>query len=264
MSHTTLTIPALYDYAKNHLNIDIFSGLTVPTAIDRDALIDCFLHRSAPFECVYPEPLYMQSAISTWAKVHARTFQKWVDALAIAYDPLNNYDRTEEMQESGMEARNRNHDNNINDNEFEASNGSVDRSGKNTASTVGATNDKTKIESTTTNSVSAFDSSGWSNADKSVVGSETNADGSSMQTTSGSDSDSTTSNDSRMNSKAVSDKGTDNESALNTVQRKLRAFGNIGVTTSQQMLQSELEVAAWNLYEHITDLFLDEFCVLLY
>lgn len=43
--------------------------------------------------------------------------------------------------------------------------------------------------------------------------------------------------------------------------RKGRAWGNIGVTTSQQMLQSELDVASWNLYEHITDIFLSEFIV---
>lgn len=40
-----------------------------------------------------------------------------------------------------------------------------------------------------------------------------------------------------------------------------RAYGNIGVTTSQQMLQAELDVASWNLYEHITDIFLSEFII---
>ena len=43
-----------------------------------------------------------------------------------------------------------------------------------------------------------------------------------------------------------------------------RAHGNIGVTTSQQMLQSELDIVAWNIYEHITDLFLQEFCLMVY
>lgn len=43
--------------------------------------------------------------------------------------------------------------------------------------------------------------------------------------------------------------------------RKGRAYGNIGVTTSQQMLQSELDIATFNLYEHITDIFLNEFVI---
>ena len=43
-----------------------------------------------------------------------------------------------------------------------------------------------------------------------------------------------------------------------------RLHGNIGVTTSQQMLESELQIAEWNLYEHITDLFLSEFIIPIY
>lgn len=43
-----------------------------------------------------------------------------------------------------------------------------------------------------------------------------------------------------------------------------RIHGNIGVTTSQQMLEAELKIAEWNLYEHITDLFLEEFVIPIY
>ena len=42
------------------------------------------------------------------------------------------------------------------------------------------------------------------------------------------------------------------------------AYGNIGITTSQQMLESELEVARWNLIEQITDMFIRDFCILVY
>lgn len=40
--------------------------------------------------------------------------------------------------------------------------------------------------------------------------------------------------------------------------------GNIGVTTSQQMLQSELDIAFFNLYDHIADLFVRDFCIAIY
>ena len=43
-----------------------------------------------------------------------------------------------------------------------------------------------------------------------------------------------------------------------------RIHGNIGVTTSQQMLQSELDLAYWNLYEKISALFLSEFVIPVY
>lgn len=43
-----------------------------------------------------------------------------------------------------------------------------------------------------------------------------------------------------------------------------RVHGNIGVTTSQQMLNQELDLGYWNLYQRITQLFLREFCIPVY
>lgn len=41
-------------------------------------------------------------------------------------------------------------------------------------------------------------------------------------------------------------------------------WGNIGVTTSQKMLQEELEIRKWNLYDFMSDKFVDECCVRVY
>lgn len=43
-----------------------------------------------------------------------------------------------------------------------------------------------------------------------------------------------------------------------------RIHGNVGVTTSQQMLQQELDLGYWNVYEKITELFLQEFVIPVY
>lgn len=45
---------------------------------------------------------------------------------------------------------------------------------------------------------------------------------------------------------------------------KGRIHGNIGVTTSQQMLLSELDLGYWNIYEKIADIFLTEFVLPIY
>lgn len=224
MSHSTMSLPAMYEFAKDVQNIDIFEGLTVPADIDRDTLIEWILHRSAPFEVTYPDATYMRFAVGTWSKVHQKTFQKWVDALNIKYDPLNNYDRTEESTDTGMEARS--------------------RGKKNDSSAISSNTDQTNTDSDVTNQVAPYDSASWNNSDKSTTGTTTSTNGSSLQSLQAGEKE--------------------QENALDSRSHKLRAFGNIGVTTSQQMLQSELDVDAWNLYEHITDLFLDEFCVLLY
>lgn len=40
--------------------------------------------------------------------------------------------------------------------------------------------------------------------------------------------------------------------------------GNIGVTTSSALLKEYLDVAKWNIYNQITDLFMCEFCIMVY
>lgn len=41
-------------------------------------------------------------------------------------------------------------------------------------------------------------------------------------------------------------------------------YGNIGVTTSQEMLKQELDIQKFNLIQQITDLFLTEYCIMVY
>lgn len=43
-----------------------------------------------------------------------------------------------------------------------------------------------------------------------------------------------------------------------------RVHGNIGVTTSQQMIQSERELVVFNLYDVIAESFIENFCLMVY
>lgn len=276
MSHSTMTIPALYDYAKNVLNIDIFQNLNVPADIDRATLIDWILFRSAPYEALYPNPEYMQGAVTAWSVVHQRTFTKWCEALAIHYDPLNNYDRTETFNETGIESATNSNDRtetdsrSVNNSTIDSGSMSETNAGKNNSTTIGSNQESTDNDSTTTNSVSAFDSAAWQDADKSVIAATTGTDASSMQATTGSDSNTSDTSDERFTANTTHDNSnisgaeSGQNDVMNSKNHRLRAFGNIGVTTSQQMLQAELDIDTWNVYEHITDMFIDEFCVLLF
>lgn len=61
---------------------------------------------------------------------------------------------------------------------------------------------------------------------------------------------------------------TENESGTSkrdlTHKRTGRAHGNIGVTTSQQMIQSEREVVMFNIYDIIAESFVENFCLMVY
>ena len=84
----------------------------------------------------------------------------------------------------------------------------------------------------TENKVSAYDADGYSNKEK-VDASANTAQG------------------------GVGDADSENH-------HRAHLYGNIGLTTSQQMLRDQLDIVQWNLYEHISDLFIEEFCILIY
>lgn len=57
-----------------------------------------------------------------------------------------------------------------------------------------------------------------------------------------------------------------NESGTDTYEdtRYSHQYGNIGVTSAQALFMRETEVARFNMYEHIADLFATEFCIMVY
>lgn len=207
MSSAKLTLIGCNAFFQN-IGDDLFKGLTLPEGLAKKTLTDNILLQGGEFEVVYSDPWALQNFISVWADREAATFQRWVDALAIEYAPLENYDRHEDWTDT------------------------LDSDG--TSRTTG-TND-TSTSGTVTTDVSAYDSSSYQPKDK-VTSSETI------------DNDTTENNTSTLD---------------NTGVHAGRIHGNIGVTTSQQMLESELDLGYWNIYSRITDMFLKEFCIMIY
>ena len=109
------------------------------------------------------------------------------------------------------------------------------------SSDVGSSSSNTsgKTDSTTTDKVSAYDG-----GDNLTTRDQTITDGTDSSQSSG--------------NTTMTRSGTDNG------KHSGRIHGNVGVTTSQQMLQSELDLGYWNVYEKITDLFLTEFVIPVY
>ena len=203
MSSAMMTILGLYQYGAYDQK-DLFQNMKIPAGIDRQDLIDNILEQGAAFEILYPDFEYLQFSIGAWSKRWYRTMDKWLKALTVQYDPLNNYDRHEEWT-----------DNDKVSGKTETSAG-VNTAGHDELSV-------TAYDSDQYHSKEKTDSSGTS---ESTGSSETNTDGTS--THSG------------------------------------HLYGNIGVTTSQEMLREELDVQKFNLIQQITDLFLTEFCIMVY
>lgn len=355
---------------------DLFKNLNVPEGIEKDTLTDNILLRGADFEVMYADPYFMQDAIGLWSRKWQRTFKKWVDALAIEYSPLENYDRIEDYTDTlnrGMMSSARkdsgntrtfdNQDKRTLDTQDKRTLDTEDEETLNTQNkrtldtteektldtqnkrtldtteektldtqnkrTLDTTEEKTldtqnqrtlDTTQTTERTVSAFDSSTYQPAEKTVTendgtdtmnntgtetitntgtdtmdntgtetvtntgtdtmdntGTETitntgtdtmDNSGTDTFTHSGTDTMDHTGTDTLDHTGTVKDEYGEGTSANETENSKTvhagRLHGNIGVTTSQQMLESELQIAEWNLYEHITDLFLSEFIIPIY
>ena len=255
MSSAKITTVGFYQY-MNAYNNDLFGLLNLPPGIDKDTLVNNIMLRGGEFEVVYSNPDFYKSAIGLWSNKHYRTFEKWINALNIDYNPLENYDRMEEWSDTGSR---------INTGTVSDS-GSHTNTGTQSTKTIGNDNFKGSGNSTSADEISAYNSNSFQNDKKNTTNSsnlsETNTTTNSTRTDNLTESNSNTRTDNL--SESNSNTRTDNLSEKTNSNRIGRAHGNIGVTTSQQMLQSELDIAKWNIYEQITDLFLSEFCIMVY
>ena len=234
MAQSKITLIGL----ENYLNPDksVFDNMVLPDGIEKDVLIGSIVLRCQEFELLYSDPDFMIDAVNIWSRKNYWTFDKWVKALNIQYDPLYNYDRTEEYTDTHAGDFNTSGNNN----------------GFNTRTdNLTITNNLTDTNDVTiTHSEKAFNDSNFVDSQKDVTDQD--------ETHTGTVNNSGTVSDNFYNQEGST--GTDNYTNIH----KARLFGNIGVTTSQQMLQSEFDVARWNMYEHIADLFCQEFCIMVY
>ena len=320
MSSAKFTLIGCEKYFS-HINQSLFDNLEVPSGITKSTLTDNILMRGGEFEVQYGNPEFIRSAIGIWSNKWMPTMTRWVNALAIEYNPLENYDRMEdwtdntarsdassELSSTGRNldrTENRTHDESEASNSEESSSASEDTETSESATysqsdaksatsdTDGATTfdrDKYNNPPTHTTKKSAYDQSTYSpyseetdsgkweeKTDSSMTSSES---GASSSESSGSSETGVTSSNSRIGSDSRAGSSSDSanidenedvstshdaSSAMNNDSvHSGRIHGNIGVTTSQQMLQQELDLGYWNIYEKITELFLQEFTIPVY
>ena len=99
MSSATLSILGLYQWGIADNN-DIFENMSLPDGIDKELVTNTILEQCAEFETIYPDFDYMKFSIGLWSKRWYHTFDKWYKDLQIEYNPIHNYDRTEEWTET--------------------------------------------------------------------------------------------------------------------------------------------------------------------
>lgn len=263
MSRYKMSLIGLERYEREN-GRSLFSNMVIPEEIDRNLMIDNIIMQAEEKELLYSDPDYLRYAIATWSRKNYWTFDKWVKAINIKYDPLNNYDRTEEWTDdhTGQNSRKKESEFENNGHDVTSSNAEDLREDNTSLQTIYNTN--VNVDQTVENKESAYNESTYTNKEKTDTDSDTKTTGDTVQRNTGYTRDVSSANSDMTRKDSGFTKDNENGEDIYQNIHTGHISGNIGVTTSQQMLQSELDIAKWNLYDQISDLFISEFCILVY
>lgn len=287
MPNARLTVKAMEKYLNETESKSIINtwDLTTPSDLyNKDVVLYTIMKRGGSLEVLEYDPdLFYTDCAMFWAKWR-RTVEKWVNALNITYNPLENYDRMEDSTDlenaNGGKTSTRSITETIegDTSNTRTLNTSTDTDGtvtdRKTGTETTVVDGETTTDVTTDEKVSAFDSSDYEPSKQTIVDGEGTEDTTTTVTynttntnttdttvaESGTITDVGTDDKTITTSETLSDEDTGNKTNTHTA----RLHGNIGVTTSQAMLQAELELQYWNLYDHIADLFIGEMTTRVY
>ena len=220
MSSAKLTLIGLFNYDHT-----LFDCLEMPEGVDHDLLIDSILMRGGEYEVIYPNPVFLKSAIGSWSKRWNPVIANWQKATTDmgSINPLENYDRYETWNDSSES------------HSTDVMNGSGTTHGVDTSNSSGSVSG--------TDTVSAYDSS-------SLVNNTGTSQNNNTNTNSSSDVSSITDTTSKADTNGSS-------------QHDAHIHGNIGVTTAGAMYREFYDIMSkyGNIYESIATIFLQAFVI---
>ena len=223
----------------NNYDNSLFDNLRFEN-VDHETMVNTILLNCGEFEVLYPNIETLKNMFTLFSNKWSRTVSKWVSALNTEYKPLENYDRYEKFGGSETELENGKETHLTNGNETITNNGNT------ILSRSGTDNNDTE------NKTSAFNANDYQPNEKTIT-----------QINYGS-SDKNDVNLSQTRTPNITEIRTPNIKRTRTPNLENHIHGNIGVITSQQMLESELQLQYWNLYNKISNLFMKEFCIMVY
>lgn len=227
----------------------IFDNMVIPSDINRNDLIDMLILDCRELTISIVSPSILKRAIELWSKKNIYYWNELQKTMHYEYNPIENYDRHE------VTTDNYSSDNTSNENGVRTTR----QTGTNTTTETGT---RTKVDSgskTTTDEldVSAFNSSTLEPREKHTI-TETPTD----YTTTETPNITTENTPDLISIENPNVTVKDNNKGMNKHESRIR--GNVGVTTSQQMILSQREVVDISLYNVIINSFKNEFCLLKY
>ena len=214
----------------------IFDLLVLPDGIDRDLTVNTILERVGKTPLAHPDPEHMKYYINVWSARRAPIWKKLLESTQFVYNPIHNYDRNEEITDTREET--------------------IDRTQNRTTTGTVTDTGSTNVTGDVTGNVASKHDVSAENATDYQADTRDNEDTTShntQETAVQAQSDTQTGED-------MTGKDTRSE----TYKHTSYMFGNIGVTTTQQMIEAEREVVQFSVIEFIADDFKNEFCLSVY
>lgn len=234
-----LSVLNLYNY-----NNRLFEKMVFPdgfSSSDKEVTINSILTECAELEIIYPDYNFMYSMIGTWSKLNLPEWARIYNASKLVYNPIENYNRTE--LETVKDSKNETH----------SGTDTSQASGQDGNSSFTSSTEKNSGSDTNTTQKTAYDSN---NPKVSEI--ETFEHG--HMVTGGTTGQSTVNygrQDNFIHGEKIDHSG--------EITRENHTSGNIGVTTTQQMLEQEINITpALNVIKIIIASFKDRFCIEVY
>lgn len=239
-----LTLIGLYNY-----NPSLFDSLSLPDGYDKSDFIDSLLLEHGEKCVLYANPDFMKNAIAAWGRKWAGNLERIYRALTEEYNPLHNFDRFEEYTDNEGTKR----ESTTNAGHKATDSPKYDDDVTNDYDVVTTSDIDKSIET----KVSAFNSSSYEPSEKVTENGGKNTvtnDGTIKRHIEGKTQDLSESSNSKTN-----------DSETHNFTHNGHLYGNIGVTTSVQMLTSEVDARMkYNLYDAAGRLFANELLIGIY
>lgn len=262
------SITALYNYDPT-----IFEGFRVPETLDRDTVIAELCLQLAELSLVYPSPSTMKTAIKLWTDIHYKEWEDLEETLYYEYNPIWNVDGTE-VEERDL---NNKHKRTGTDTVNASGKDSIQLSGSDAVANTG--DDTVKNSGTDTNTrtgnvtnvreVVGYNESNYAPAEKNTETYNSVADatvhglqqkteyGSTATTTYGRKDETTYGRQDQTTYNTTDD--IDDTGTITRIRQ-----GNIGVTKTQDLIQSQRDIVQFNVTDFIIRQFKRKFCVMVY
>lgn len=239
---------------------NLFENIRLPEQADKNLLVDTIMQECGDLYPYYQHPLYLKKNIENWFLGMHGNISKMFITLETEYNPLHNFDRFEIYTDKRQTSESADDTRGASTTTSSTRTAAGTNSGTTTNSAT--TNSSAESENTAENTKSAFNSATYSPNEKT----ETNNSDNSTETSSGrvESSENSTENDTENGTVTTSDSYNHSGAGTDDLAHEGHLYGNIGVTTSQQMAEAELELRHYDIYLELAKMFEKRFMVQVY